>query len=155
MTTVLKFLDTMKVIGKKPVAEIDRASLQHFALTEGQATEFRRGVILFNERKYWKAHEVWEHVWRERNEDGRIFLQAIIQAAAAYHRVTESPSYVGALNNFEKAFTKLEPFPDEFLGVNVEGLRRSIVEGFEEVKRLGPGKINEFPSELLRKLDIR
>ena len=145
----------MKVVRKKPVEEIDRSSLQKFALTEGQTTEFRRGIDLFNQGKYWQAHEVWEHVWREREEDGRIFLQGIIQAAAAYYRVAERPSYIGALNNFEKAFTKLEPFPDEFLGVNVEGLRRAIVESFEEVKRLGPGKVNEFPAELLRKLDVR
>jgi predicted metal-dependent hydrolase len=144
----------MKVIRKKPLEEISRASLLQFALTENQNQEFRRGVELFNEGKYWDAHEVWELVWRQREEDGRIFLQGIIQAAAAYYRVTERPSYVGALNNFEKAFTKLEPFPDEFLGVNVESFRRAIVESFEEVKRLGPGKIDEFPIQLLRKLDV-
>ena len=147
-------LNPFKLIKKKTIDEMDRSSLLEFELTKEQAADFQRGIEFFNERKYWQAHEMWEQVWRQREEDSRIFLQGIIQAAAAYYRVMERPSYVGALNNFEKAFTKLQPFPDRFLGVNVEGLRRAIVQSFEEVKRLGPGKLEEFPVQLLTKLDF-
>ena len=142
------------LIGKKSIDQVDQSKLKELNLTPDQIEEFRRGIELFNQKQYWMAHEVWEQIWRQREEDGRIFLQGIIQAAAAYYRVIDKPSYVGALNNFEKAYTKLEPFPDKFLGVNVEGFRSAIVQSFEEVKRLGPGKMGEFPGQLLTKLDL-
>lgn len=144
----------MNLIRKKSIEEIDRSMLSELELTADQEAQFRRGIELFNQSKYWEAHEVWENVWKQRQEDSRIFFQGMIQAAAGYYRVKERPSYVGALNNFEKAYTKLELFPDRFLGVNVEGLRSAIVQSFEEVKRLGPGKLTEFPGKLLTKLDV-
>jgi len=155
LTTLTTILSTLSPVRKKSLADIDRSRITELQLTEDQAREFKRGIELFNQRKYWEAHEVWEQIWKQRQEDSRIFFQAIIQAAAAYYRVTQRPSYVGALNNFEKAFQKLEAFPDEFLGVDVERLRRAIFDGFEEVKRLGPTKVGEFPQNLLTKLDVR
>ncbi len=144
----------MNLVRKKSIEQIDRSALKEFSMTEDQLKGFREGVEFFNQSKYWEAHEVWEHVWRQIPDESRIFFQGMIQAAAGYYRVKEYPSYVGALNNFEKAFTKLEPFPDRFLGVNVEGLRRAIVQSFEEVKRLGPGKLTEFPGKLFTKLEV-
>lgn len=74
----------MKLIKKKRVEEIDRSNIREFQLTLDQRRQFMRGIELFNERKFWEAHDAWEQVWRGREEDGRIFLQGIIQAAAAF-----------------------------------------------------------------------
>jgi hypothetical protein len=43
-----------------------------------------KGIALFNEGKYFEAHEVWEELWLcERDEAGKRFYQGLIMAAGA------------------------------------------------------------------------
>lgn len=64
--------------------------------------DFGEGVRLFNERRYFEAHEAWELVWR-RTPAGveREVLQGLIQiAAACHHLVKGNPAGVqGCLEN--------------------------------------------------------
>jgi len=118
----------MKLVRKKRVDEIDASTLREFELTVDQRRIFAEGVELFNRGKFWEAHEAWEHIWREREEESRIFFQGIIQAAAAFHLVFEKPRPAGARNNCEKALAILEVFPVRFLGIDVDELRGSLRE---------------------------
>lgn len=44
-----------------------------------------RGINLFNERRYFEAHEEWEGEWRLMTEGGeRTFFQGLIFAAGAF-----------------------------------------------------------------------
>ena len=47
--------------------------------------DFREGVRLFNEDKYFEAHEAWEALWLrlEKPDPGREAIQGLIQLAAA------------------------------------------------------------------------
>ena len=40
------------------------------------------GIALFNEGKFYDAHEAWERDWKDSEE--RLFLQALIMAAGAF-----------------------------------------------------------------------
>jgi predicted metal-dependent hydrolase len=75
------------------------------------------GVALFNEGKYWHAHEAWERDWLVATGDEKLFLQGLIQLAAGYHHVRRG-TFKGALSLLGKALTKLEKFPDHYLGVD-------------------------------------
>lgn len=48
----------------------------------------RRAVELFNQAKFWEAHEALEQIWRSVPDEGEArVLQGLIQAAAAlFHR---------------------------------------------------------------------
>lgn len=47
--------------------------------------EYLYGVDLYNHGYWWEAHEAWEGLWQqvERESDEGLFLQGLIQAAAA------------------------------------------------------------------------
>ena len=77
------------------------------------------GLELFNARKYWHAHEAWERDWLVATGDVKIFLQGLIQLAAAYHHVQRG-TYRGGVRLFDAALSKLAPFPVHFLGVGRE-----------------------------------
>lgn len=113
-------------IPKKSAATIDRTQLQEFVLTRSQQLKFDEGKKLFNEGKFWEAHEAWEEVWKEREEEGRIFFQGIIQAAAAYHLMFVRPRLSGARRNILKSLAILELFPAQYLNINVEALRSAL-----------------------------
>lgn len=77
------------------------------------------GLELFNAQKYWHAHEAWEVLWLEARGDSRLFLQGLIQLAAAYHHVQRG-TFRGAVRLFDAALAKLAPYPVHFLGVDRE-----------------------------------
>lgn len=116
--------------------------------------EFARGVSLFNNGKFWNSHEAWEQVWLRHDEDERLFLQGLIQLAAAYHQLVAKRSYTGMMNNFDKAYAKLEVFQPEYLGVNVKPLLSFIEQGKKEAEILGATGLDKFDYNLIPKLQF-
>lgn len=45
---------------------------------------FDRAVVLFNAGEFYEAHEDWEALWLEAEGDHRLWLQGLIQYAAAF-----------------------------------------------------------------------
>ena len=74
------------------------------------------GVSLFNAEKFWHAHEAWERDWLVASGDEKIFLQALIQFAAAYHHVQRG-TFRGAIRLFDSALSKIAA-----TSVHIEGL---------------------------------
>ena len=143
----------MRTAKKKP-EELDRGHLTEIEMSAEDWDEFSHGIKLFNSGKFWNSHEAWEQVWMRHAEDERLFFQGLIQLAAAYHHLFVKKNLNGLLNNFNKAYPKLEVFQPKYLGVHVVPLLRFIDEGKKEAERLGPGKINQFNSNLVPKLQF-
>ena len=75
---------------------------------------WEEGIAHFNERRFWEAHEAWERGWKSLLPVPKLHIQALIQAAAAFHllelgRAGAARSLAGqALRKFTKASP---PFP--------------------------------------------
>jgi len=100
--------------------------MQPLLFTAQDTLDFTTGINLFNEQHFWHAHESWEAVWRRHPEQERIFLQGLIQLAAAYHHYTTHRSFIGMVNNFKKAQGKLELFAAEYCNIQVTPLLYAI-----------------------------
>jgi uncharacterized protein len=83
---------------------------------------FLRGVALFNARKFFEAHEVWEELWLVEPEPEKTFLQGLIQLAAACHHHGRG-NLRGAKSLLAAGLAKLERFPDDHRGLAVAKLR--------------------------------
>ena len=79
-----------------------------------------RGVALFNDGRFWDAHEAWEALWLAASGEEKQFLQGLIQLAAAYHHVQRGTSPRGAVRLFDAALRRLAPFPPEHDGIDRE-----------------------------------
>src|SRR3989304_4535536 len=111
---------------KKTFSEIDPTKLRELTLTEEDWDDFDRGIGLFNEGKFWHAHEAWEQVWRRHPEDSRLFIQGLILMAAGFHLLLEKRKYSGAASNFDKALARLKLFEPTFLSLPVSDYIRAI-----------------------------
>lgn len=89
--------------------------------------KLRSGVMLFNAREFFKAHEAWEELWLSAAEPEKTFLQGMIQCAAALHHYVRG-NRNGARSLLENAFAKLEGFPETHRGINLGALRSAIRE---------------------------
>ena len=80
-----------------------------------------RGVVLFNDRQFFEAHEVWEEAWRRTGGDEARFLQGLIQVAAGFVKWQRGQSR-GMTDLFAKGSEKLAPFRPVHHGLDVAAL---------------------------------
>jgi uncharacterized protein len=79
-------------------------------------------VDLWDEERFFEAHEVLEGVWHQAPDPDRLFWQGIIQVAVACcHHQRGNPT--GSASLFRKAAEKLSAYPDVYRGVDVEQMR--------------------------------
>jgi hypothetical protein len=65
-----------------------------------------RGVALFDAGAYFEAHEAWEEGWRDARGAERALLQGLVQAAAAFHRLSRG-SRQGAVTLLGRSVSNL------------------------------------------------
>lgn len=85
-------------------------------------TNFSHGIELFNARRFFDAHEVWEEIWLASPEPRKTFLQGIIQIAAAYHHYLRG-NCAGTCSLLKAGLRRMENFPGSYHGIEVELLR--------------------------------
>lgn len=100
--------------------------------------EFALAMRLHNSGEYYEAHEAWEEIWRdEENDEWRLFVQGLIQVSSAFHKLMHQREPGGASRLLARGLGKLEPYPGDYLGVDLahfrEGARACvpIIAGYE------------------------
>jgi predicted metal-dependent hydrolase len=90
---------------------------------------FQRGIDLFNQGRYFEAHEVWEQAWLRSRDEEKLFYQGLIQAAAAIlHAQRGNPD--GCRRLWEKASHKLAPLAADFRKIALGELRPALDDFF-------------------------
>jgi hypothetical protein len=102
------------------------------------------GVELFNTRRFWHAHEAWEVLWLEAAGDEKLFLQGLIQLAAAYHHVQRG-TFSGGVRLFDAALRKLAPFPNGHFGIDRDDVVKAAIAHREKIARNEQIGGEEFP----------
>ena len=73
----------------------------------------REGMIYFEERRFFDAHEAWEDLWRRTSPGpARLFYQGLIQGAVGLYHLSRG-NRNGARAQLTKAIAKLELPPPE------------------------------------------
>ena len=85
----------------------------------------RSGIALFNQGRFFDAHEALEDVWRPARGPRRRFLQALIQVAAALHHHSRG-NLVGARSLLARGGNTLARYPAVYAGLKVAELCASV-----------------------------
>jgi predicted metal-dependent hydrolase len=96
----------------------------------------RRGILLFNQGKYFEAHEELEAAWKEEAGSIRRLYQGILEAAVTYLHITRG-NYAGAVKVYGRSMRWLKDWPEICQGVDVGQLRADLGAAIAEVHRLG------------------
>ncbi|MBO2532410.1 MAG: DUF309 domain-containing protein [Thermoactinomycetaceae bacterium] len=102
--------------------------------------QYVRFLVYFNiDRDYYECHEVMEELWLEEGRDP--FYQGLLQVAVGlFHFRRENIS--GARKLFASALSKLRPYPERYMGIDLGRLRKD-VEAY--LKRLESYERTPFP----------
>jgi hypothetical protein len=82
------------------------------------------GVRRWDERRYFEAHELLEHVWRSAARSDKDLWKGVIQVAVAGVHLQRG-NMLGARRLIGRALDRLEGLPDAHRGVDVVLLRRT------------------------------
>jgi uncharacterized protein len=94
------------------------------------------GVLFFNDRDFFEAHEVWEDLWAESHGDERRFYQGLIQAAVGLFHFTGG-NLGGAVKLYHSSRDYMRPCGSHFLGLDVDGFWRQMEECFRPLLAAG------------------
>ena len=86
---------------------------------------FIMGIKLFNDKKFYDAHEYWEELWLEYHLNDKKFIQALIQLTVAYYHLSTGNTK-GAKSLLNKSLDKMKIFSPLNRGINVEKLINSM-----------------------------
>ena len=99
-------------------------------LNETQKSLFIEGCNLFNDGKFWHAHEAWEDLWKSLKPLGKKVetdaVQGIIQIAALLYNY-EREKIRGVVNMASKLLVRLSGVEHGMWGVDVSKLRTSLI----------------------------
>jgi hypothetical protein len=114
-----------------------------FDWTQGALAE---GLRRYDAGEFFEAHEAWESVWLESLEPDKMFLQGLIQVAAAFHHLQRN-NPLGTVLLLQAALRRLELYPPCFGRISVTLLcddireRLQALKSDEPVLRLAPARI--------------
>src|SRR5437899_3231342 len=68
------------------------------------------GVMFFNDRDFFQAHEVWEDLWADTQGDDHRFYQGLIQAAVGLYHFGNG-NVRGAVKLYHSSLAYMQPYP--------------------------------------------
>lgn len=117
--------------------------------------EFEEGLALFNEKKFFECHEVWEALWMRTPDDRAHLLKGLLQAAIALHHFRRN-NFEGARKLYEGQKRILAPFRPRALALDLASFDREMDDCCAPLARISPGdapriNVNKIPT--LRKIN--
>lgn len=123
-------------------------------MTLDAAAIVARGVALFNQGLYWEAHEAWEELWLELEDEPKLFVQGLIQVAAGYFKATVQMQPAGCVKLLATGLEKLDRSPPDFMGVETRRFLPAVRATLSEASRWLAGEIPRIDPALLPHLEL-
>jgi hypothetical protein len=106
------------------------------------------GILYFNERDFFEAHEVWEDLWAETAGPERRFYQALIQAAVGLHHFGNG-NLRGAVKLYHSSRNYMAPYGSPYLGLDTARFWRDMERCFRDVLAVDDLRRDLRPAEEL------
>ena len=124
------FADQSDLVRSKSLLEakiskvVTLRSLESRTSTRPESEALREGIDLFNQERFWEAHEVLEEIWHPAIGVDRDTIQGLILTAAAlvHYQKNEKSVCVSILGRAKEKLNKL----DQFKGLDIKSLKVSI-----------------------------
>ena len=116
---------------------------------------YLRGIECFNQRNFFKAHEVWEELWTEYQGDSRRFYQGLIQIAVCLHHFGNGNTR-GARKLFHSSSKYLAGYRPRHEGIDLDRLLTELRQCCAEVLESEEDKpVAQVDPNLLPRIDLK
>ena len=87
---------------------------------------FFAGLLAYEEKDFFEAHEMWEELWSEYYLDDKTFIQGLIQLAVSFVHLGNG-NLKGAKSLLKKSTDKFSSYSGLHRGINIDKLKLQIV----------------------------
>ena len=87
---------------------------------------FFAGLLAYEEKDFFEAHEMWEELWSEYYLDDKTFIQGLIQLAVIFVHLGNG-NLKGAKSLLKKSTDKFSSYSGLHRGINIDKLKLQIV----------------------------
>lgn len=113
----------------------------------------REGIELFNQRRFFEAHEVIEHEWHAERDPVRRLYQGILQIGVGFYHALNG-NHKGAVLLLTDGLDKTAQFTPEALGIQTGALVASARSCLDVIERLGADRLHEFDAGTIPMIDV-
>ena len=96
---------------------------------------FFAGLLAYEEKDFFEAHEMWEELWSEYYLDDKTFIQGLIQLAVSFVHLGNG-NLNGAKSLMKKSGDKFSSYSGLHRGINIDKLKHQIVIIINEYEQL-------------------
>jgi hypothetical protein len=116
--SILDDKDIGQIVGRieviAPLASYEEIMERHIEKDKS----IMRAVQLFNDERYWEAHEALEHVWKNATGTEKEILNGIILVAAAFVHDEKDEQDI-CISILQRAKRKLDRTSDKYYGIDI------------------------------------
>src|ERR1044071_386533 len=103
----------------------------------------REGITLFNARRFFESHEVWEQFYQDTTEEvNKGFLEGLIQLAAALRIYTDFGEIKGPVRMIYQALIRFENYQPAFLNIKIKELTEEMEAWAKQAEAAGSAPPN-------------
>ena len=108
----------------------------------------RKGILFFNRKCFFEAHESWEDLWRDSEGELRLYYQGLVQVAVGLHHLTTG-NLPGGRRVMERGLGKLVAHPANLPEIDnprlIETIRRAMDSGQADRAEIRPSNPPRTP----------
>jgi len=110
-----------KLTSITPLSEYQHVVEKHMNKEEG----IKNARSLFNDEKYWSAHEILEYLWKNSHTDEKDLLNGIILIAAAFVHDEKDESDI-CISILKRSMKKLSKGTGLYFGIDIDKIKELV-----------------------------
>ncbi|MEJ7838358.1 MAG: DUF309 domain-containing protein [Thermomicrobiales bacterium] len=126
------------IVENRPLIEID-----DWTTRTDPPDGIRKGIALFNQRRFYEQHEEIEHEWHAEKGPLRRLYQGLLQIGVGYFH-TLKQNHQGAVIVLTQGIEKVSAFTPHALGIDTARLVQEAQTTLDRIITLGPDNIGNF-----------
>ena len=111
----------------------------------------REGINLFNQHRFFEAHEIWEMLYQSAEINDKPFLEGLIQVSAACRLIEDFGEIKGPVKLIYQALIRFENYQPTYLDINVAGLGAAMEAWAKELEASGARGQKPVPTIAVRR----
>lgn len=111
----------------------------------------REGINLFNQRRFFEAHETWEMLYQTAEINDKPFLEGLIQLSAACRLIEDFGEINGPVKLIYQALIRFEHYQPTYLDVKVADLSTAMEAWAKELEASGARGQKPVPTIAVRR----
>lgn len=122
------------------------------ALDDDSVREILKAAEQFNTGLFFECHDTLEEIWQGTRGPARALFQGIIQISVGFYHLGNG-NVLGGESQLSKGLKNLRSYPDRYLGLEVERLRREVGQWLQNIREgtePGPAAATQAPRLLWR-----